>query len=108
MKPISQKPVHKCFETLANELRLNIIKTLKKDELCVTDLAEKLGVERSRVSHSLQTLKRCSIVHSKNKGKKNIYYLDKRVKKRLKTQTILKALGGYMDECCPLYGGKND
>lgn len=106
MKPISQKPYHMCFEILANELRLDIITALNKQELCVTDLAEKLGVERSRVSHSLKSLKHCTIVHSKQQGKNQIYYLDPRVVTRLEKSTILVAMSSYMNECCPIYGGK--
>ena len=105
MKSVSHNPYHRCFETLANELRLDIVKALSKKEMCVTDLAEKLGVERSRVSHSLSLLKRCTIAHSKQEGKKQIYYLDSRLVKMLKNDTLLVALSNYMDNCRPICGG---
>ncbi len=66
-----------CFETLANELRIQILKELKKKPMNVNDLVEHLGVERTRVSHSLQMLRDCKFVIVKKQGKERIYALNK-------------------------------
>ncbi|MFA6887982.1 MAG: metalloregulator ArsR/SmtB family transcription factor [Candidatus Woesearchaeota archaeon] len=66
-----------CFETLANELRVDILKQLKKKPLNVNELVEKLQVERTRVSHSLQMLKDCNFVIMTKQGKERIYALNK-------------------------------
>ncbi len=66
-----------CFETLANELRVQILKHLKKKPMNVNELVEHLGVERTRVSHSLQMLRECNFVIVKKLGKERIYALNK-------------------------------
>jgi len=66
-----------CFETLANELRVQILKKLKKKPMNVNELVEQLGVERTRVSHSLQMLRECKFVIVKKQGKERIYDLNK-------------------------------
>ena len=69
---------HVFFRNLSNNLRINIIAELKKGDLSVTELVEKLKVEQSKISHALSLLKRCNIVKSKIEGKKRIYSLNKR------------------------------
>ncbi len=74
MKQISQnRPYHLCFETLSNQLRLQILEVLRHGPMNVTELAMKLHAERSRVSHSLAMLKLCSYVDTKKQGKEMIY-----------------------------------
>ncbi len=66
-----------CFETLANELRLRIVRLLEKEELNVTSLAEQTGAERSRVSHALQALRECRLVAARKRGREVVYTLNK-------------------------------
>lgn len=66
-----------CFETLANELRIHILKQLKKKSMNVNTLVENLHVERTRVSHSLQMLKKCKFIIMTKQGKERIYSLNK-------------------------------
>ena len=68
---------HLCFETLADPLRLSIIRLLKKRNYNVNQLAEELNAERSRVSHSLSTLRKCNYVEVNTEGKNRIYSLKK-------------------------------
>jgi DNA-binding transcriptional ArsR family regulator len=64
-----------CFETLANALRLDIIRLLEKEPMNVTQLAEKTKAERSRVSHALQILRNCQLVAAKKLGREMLYEL---------------------------------
>lgn len=75
MKAISrtEKPYHLCFETLSNQLRLQILEHLKQRPMNVTELAAALHAERSRISHSLQMLRVCSYVDAKKHGKEMVY-----------------------------------
>ncbi len=66
-----------CFETLANELRVKILDSLKENPMNVTELTEALNVERTRVSHSLQMLRDCKLVHVTKQGKEHIYTINK-------------------------------
>jgi DNA-binding transcriptional ArsR family regulator len=65
------------FGNLANKLKMEIITELKKNPLSVLELADRLGVEQSKLSHALASLRHCSIVNAKQKGKKRIYELNK-------------------------------
>lgn len=72
---VVNRPYHLCFETLASDLRLRILKELAKRPLSVQEIAELVKAERSTVSHSLAVLKECSYVSCEKKGKENVYGL---------------------------------
>jgi DNA-binding transcriptional ArsR family regulator len=72
---MNSAPYHKCFETLANELRIQIITHLSEKPLSVQQLAAQLNAEQSRVSHALKMLKECNYVDAAVKGKERIYTL---------------------------------
>ncbi len=65
------------FGNLANPLRIEILTALKKKPLSVQELTTQLNQEQSKISHSLKSLKNCSIVQVKQKGKQRIYSLNK-------------------------------
>lgn len=50
---------------------------MKRDRLSVIQLTKALGVERSRVSHSLQMLKQCNLIVGEKQGRKILYSLNK-------------------------------
>ncbi|MBI5553276.1 MAG: winged helix-turn-helix transcriptional regulator [Candidatus Diapherotrites archaeon] len=75
MKPVESTPYHLCMETLGNELRMEIVRELRKGPKTVQDLSEALHVEQSRLSHSLQSLRECSHVESTPQGKTRVYSL---------------------------------
>jgi DNA-binding transcriptional ArsR family regulator len=64
------------FGNLANPLKMDIITELKKNPMSVLELALKLKVEQSKLSHALASLRHCSIVTVKQSGKKRIYELN--------------------------------
>lgn len=65
------------FGNLANPLKIEVISALKEKDMSVLELAKKLDVEQSKLSHALTSLKHCSIVNVKQQGKKRIYSLNK-------------------------------
>lgn len=69
---------HVFFTNLANELKINIIQSLKVKEKNVTELAKDLKVEQSKISHALSSLRCCNIVNVKQKGKQRVYALNKK------------------------------
>ena len=68
---------HVFFRNLANPVKIKIISALREKESSVSELAEKLKIEQSKLSHSLASLKCCNIVKVKRKGKQRIYFLNK-------------------------------
>ncbi len=69
---------HLFFRNFSNPERMRILLALKKKPLSVGELSEELKIEQSRISHLLSSLKHCSIVQSEQKGKKRIYFLNKK------------------------------
>ena len=64
------------FRILGDTTRAKILFALDKNELCVCDIANVLGMSKSSVSHQLGTLRRSGIVKCKKIGKEVFYMLD--------------------------------
>jgi DNA-binding transcriptional ArsR family regulator len=65
------------FKALSDHSRVRILSTLTHNEsLCVSYIAELLGMPISRVSHHLSTLKMLGFVKSRQDGKQVFYSID--------------------------------
>ena len=64
------------FKILGDTKRVKILYALDKNELCVCDIANVLGMSKSSISHQLGTLRRSGIVKCKKVGKEVFYMLD--------------------------------
>lgn len=64
------------FKILGDPTRIKIAFALSKEELCVCDIANLLGVSQSVVSHSLRTLRQMKLVRFRKEGKIAYYTLD--------------------------------
>lgn len=64
------------FKILGDPTRIKIAYALSKEELCVCDIANLLGVSQSAVSHSLRTLRQMKLVKFRREGKIAYYTLD--------------------------------
>ena len=64
------------FKILGDPTRIKIAFALSKEELCVCDIANLLGVSQSAVSHSLRTLRQMKLVRFRREGKIAYYTLD--------------------------------
>jgi DNA-binding transcriptional ArsR family regulator len=84
------------FKVFSNDTRLRLLHALVRvDELCVSDLAEVVGMKPQAVSNQLQRLVDRGIVGSRRNGI-NMYYhiLDPCV-------SVLLERGLCLIECCP-------
>jgi len=68
---------HIFFSKLANPLKVEIITILREKPYSVKQLSKRLKIEQSKLSHALISLRCCSIVHVKQRGKERIYSLNK-------------------------------
>jgi DNA-binding transcriptional ArsR family regulator len=75
---LNHNSYHVFFTNLANPLKIGIILSLRTKDKSVTQISKELLVEQSKISHALKTLKNCSIVDVKQKGKQRIYSLNKK------------------------------
>ena len=64
------------FKVLSDPTRLQIVLAVSKQELCVIDIAELLGITESAVSHQLRLLKTLRLVKQRKEGKLVFYALD--------------------------------
>jgi DNA-binding transcriptional ArsR family regulator len=64
------------FKILGDRTRIKISFALSREELCVCDIANLLGVSQSAVSHSLRTLRQMKLVKCRKEGKIAYYSLD--------------------------------
>ncbi|SMD01585.1 ArsR/SmtB family transcription factor [Sporomusa malonica] len=64
------------FKILGDPTRIKILHALSKQELCVCDIAETLGMNQSAVSHQLRTLRSARLVKFRKEGKEAWYSLD--------------------------------
>lgn len=64
------------FKILGDSTRIKIAFALSKEELCVCDIANLLGVSQSAVSHSLRTLRQMKLVRFRKEAKITYYTLD--------------------------------
>jgi ArsR family transcriptional regulator len=64
------------FRALGDGTRIRILDALSFGELCVSDLAELLGVTESAVSHQLRLLRGMRLVRPRRAGQLIFYALD--------------------------------
>ncbi len=63
-------------KALAHETRLMLVDALREKDLCVGELAERLGVGQPTVSKHLSVLKNAGIVDDRKDGAKIFYHLE--------------------------------
>lgn len=64
------------FKILGDPTRVRIAFALAREELCVCDISNLLGVTQSAVSHSLRALRQMKLVRFRKEGKIAYYALD--------------------------------
>lgn len=74
LSPIQAGGLAAVFKVLANDTRLRLLHALiRADELCVTELAQTIGMKPQAVSNQIQKLSDLGIVAARRDGN-NIYY----------------------------------
>ncbi|MGB7376818.1 MAG: metalloregulator ArsR/SmtB family transcription factor [Rivularia sp. (in: cyanobacteria)] len=64
------------FHALSEPLRIKVLQLLKKQEMCVCDLCDILGVSQSKLSFHLKTLKEAKLVYARQEGRWIYYSLN--------------------------------
>lgn len=63
------------FKVFGDSTRIRILYALSCEELCVQDIADKLSMNQSAISHQLRVLKQADLVKSRRDGKTVFYSL---------------------------------
>ncbi len=64
------------FKVFGDSTRIRILYAMFDRELCVSDLADRLQLSQSSVSHQLRILKSSKLVKCRREGKSIFYSLD--------------------------------
>jgi len=64
------------FKVLGDTTRVRILDALSRAELCVHELAERVGISESAVSHQLRLLRGMRLVRPRRDGRLVYYALD--------------------------------
>ncbi len=64
------------FHALSDSLRIQVLELLRKQELCVCELCEKLSVNQSKLSFHLKTLKEVGLIRGRQEGRWIYYSLN--------------------------------
>ena len=64
------------YQVLGDPSRLKIVMALRREEMCVCDLAALTGISESAVSHQMRRLKDLSLVKTRRNGQVVYYALD--------------------------------
>ena len=76
MSSSSLKDCAKLLKSLAEDVRLQIVQCLFRDEYSVSEIAKIVGKKHSQVSHHLGILRNSGIVVDKREGKFVIYQMN--------------------------------
>ena len=77
------------FKVFGDGTRIRILWVLFDREVCVFDIAEKVGMTQSAVSHQLKVLKDARLVKARRDGKNTFYSLDDEHVKRIIEQVMI-------------------
>ena len=85
------------FKVFGDSTRIKMLYLLLNGELCVSDIAERLDMTQSAVSHQLRVLRQNNLVKYKKDGKTVYYSLDDTHIEMVLTQGIdhIKHKKGY-------------
>ena len=61
------------FMLLSNPTRMRMLYALMDVEYCVSDLAERLEMNQSAISHQLRLLRESGVITARRKGKQMLY-----------------------------------
>ena len=88
------------FKVFGDVTRIKMLLLLLEGEVCVSDLAEQLGMSQSAVSHQLRVLRQNSLVKFRKEGKTVYYSLDDHHVEMVLRQGMshINKKNGYMQE----------
>ncbi len=71
----TMEAIAELFKGFADSTRVQILSLLARQELCVTEIAEKVEISQSAISHQLRLLKQMHLIKYRREGKNILYSL---------------------------------
>lgn len=76
MRDAAVEALAETFKVLGDTTRVRILDVLSRSEVCVQDIAQRLGLTESAVSHQLRLLRGMRLVRPRRAGRQVFYTLD--------------------------------
>lgn len=76
MSLVNLSEVLPCFRALSDPIRLNIVKLLKKREMCVCDICDMLQIKQPKLSFHLKALRESGLLNTRQQGRWVYYSLN--------------------------------
>ncbi len=76
MRDAAVEALAETFKVLGDTTRVRILDVLSRAELCVQDIAQRLSLTESAVSHQLRLLRGMRLVRPRRAGRQIFYTLD--------------------------------
>lgn len=77
------------FKVFGDNTRIKILWNLFDNEICVAEIAERVKMSQSAVSHQLRILKQARLIKARRDGKNTFYSLDDEHVKRIVEQVMI-------------------
>lgn len=74
--PTDVQAIAETFRVLGDPTRIRILDALGTGEVCVNDLATRIGISESAVSHQLRLLRTMRLVRVRRDGRQAFYAVD--------------------------------
>ena len=71
----TMEAIAELFKGFADTTRVQILSLLVHQELCVTEIAERVEISQSAISHQLRLLKQMHLIKFRREGKNILYSL---------------------------------
>ncbi len=71
----TMEQIAELFKGFGDTTRVHILSLLLEQELCVTEIAEKVALSQSAISHQLRLLKQMHLIKFRREGKNILYSL---------------------------------
>ena len=71
----TMEAIAELFKGFADTTRVQILSLLVRQELCVTEIAERVEISQSAISHQLRLLKQMHLIKFRREGKNILYSL---------------------------------
>ena len=71
----TMEAIAELFKGFADPTRVQILSLLVRQELCVTEIAERVEISQSAISHQLRLLKQMHLIKFRREGKNILYSL---------------------------------
>lgn len=93
----------------ADPIRCRILPSPRDAPACPADLADALGVSRTRLSNHLACLRDCGLVDYRVEGRQSFYALTRpELSDLLRSAELLLAATGAAVALCPTYGAEEE